>query len=97
MTNAAGGTIQALNIDSGQLSQPIQAGAAPGALVFDGVRIWVANQRDGTLQVVDPTAGDVDLPLDVGRRPTAVGVFAGQVWVANYADGTSAAAASWRN
>ena len=59
--------MQAIDAVTGAVTDPIPVGQNPSALLFDGKRLWVANQGSGTVQVLDPAS--VPMPLAT-PRPT---------------------------
>lgn len=79
------GTVQAIDPDTGRVSQPIRVGSQPEALAVDRIhrRLWVANTRDHTVQAIDLDKGvpvGDPIAVDLGFMDFA---FAGtRLWVA---------------
>src|SRR3990170_806634 len=63
-------------------------GSGPSALVFDGVRLWVADSNDNTAQSIDIATGDVGKPISIGANPRALAFDGMRLWVANRDDNT---------
>ena len=77
-----------LDIKSGMLGDPVMVGNSPSALIFDGQRLWVANEWDDTVQGVDPATGSVGPVIPTGRRPMALAYDGRWLWVVNADDRT---------
>lgn len=73
-----------LNLD-GTVRRDISLEQEPGALLWDGQAIWVANEKDNTLTKL-AMDGKVEGVFPVGRSPSALLLASESIWVANQGD-----------
>lgn len=89
----ANGEVVKVNAEDGEVAARLPAGERPVALMFDGERLWVANQNSRSVTAIDVTNERVVMTVEVGGSPTALasspcGSGCSNLWVANEADGT---------
>jgi YVTN family beta-propeller protein len=77
-----------LDVKSGMVGDPVMVGSGPSALIYDGLRLWVANEGDDTVQGIDPATGSVGPVIPTGRRPVALAYDGKWLWAANAGDRT---------
>jgi DNA-binding beta-propeller fold protein YncE/predicted Ser/Thr protein kinase len=75
--------------DSGAIERRIRIGGKPGALVFGGDRVWVADEDGGGVTAINAAGGRVfKRHIAPHAEPLRLAVGAGGVWVSSAATGT---------
>jgi len=83
------GEVLRIDGDSGGIQQRIRLGGKPGALVFGGERVWVADQEGKGVTAINARGGRVfRRNVAPHAAPLRLAVGAGGVWVSNAAAGT---------
>jgi hypothetical protein len=70
-----------LDPETGQVLRTVPVGYWPEGLVFDGVSLWVTNEKDGTLRRVDPETAATEV-MPVGYEVESVAMADGRLFVA---------------
>lgn len=86
VANLTDGTVQSIDIATGEADTPLHVGTEPRALAFDGARLWVANAKDNTVQSIDPATHHLSAPIAVGKEPSALTFDGARLWIANAGD-----------
>ncbi len=65
----------------------IPVGYGPGAIIFDGNYLWIANANDNTVAKMLPNGTAVAYET-VGNGPSSLTFDGSSIWVTNEQDGT---------
>ena len=87
-TGAANDLVHKVDPVTREIGSPINGFAGPGALAFDGTRMWVANYSDRSVQKIHPVTKEIVGGIAVGVGPNALAVDGTNIWVANSVDST---------
>ncbi|HEY5976682.1 MAG TPA: serine/threonine-protein kinase [Solirubrobacterales bacterium] len=83
------GEVLRVDGDSGEVQRRILLGGKPGALVFGGDRVWVADQEGRGVTAINAAGGRVfRRHIAPHAAPLRLAVGAGGVWVSSAATGT---------
>lgn len=84
----AGSDVVAIDLDSGDVGDPIAVGkaAVQGHLGVGHGRVWVLVGDGSSLVGIDPATGAMDAPVELGVRGTDVGLDGDDVWVVSAVD-----------
>lgn len=84
----AGSDVVAIDLDSGEVGEPIAVGkaAVQGHLGVGHGRVWVLVGDGSSIVGIDPESGSMDAPIELGVRGTDVGIDEDDVWVVSAAD-----------
>ena len=86
--NRTDGTLQRIDEEHLNPSDPVSVGRSPGAVAVGGGSVWVTDTASGTVLRIDPNTMHVVGHVLVGNDPVAATFGGGRLWVANGADGT---------
>jgi hypothetical protein len=75
------GSAAQLDPMSGLLQRSVPVGYWPEGLVFDGISLWITNEKDGTLRRVDPQTAETTV-IPVGYEVEGVALADGRLFVA---------------
>jgi streptogramin lyase/predicted Ser/Thr protein kinase len=82
------GTGEVIRYEPGAGTQRIRVGGRPGAIVFGGARVWVADESGGGIVAIDPTANRVyRRGIEPRAAPLRLAVGAGAVWASSASTG----------
>jgi YVTN family beta-propeller protein len=79
--NQCKGSVQALDLVSRQISEPIIVGQQPGYMIFDGTRLWLSNVSSNSVQAIDVSSRVASAPVPVGQAPQTLACDGKRVWV----------------
>lgn len=84
----AGTDVVAIDLDSGEVGEPIAVGkaAVQGHLGVGHGRVWVLVGDGSSIVGIDPESGSMDAPIELGVRGTDVGLDEDDVWVVSAVD-----------
>jgi DNA-binding beta-propeller fold protein YncE len=83
------GEVLRIDGDAGTLEQRIEVGGRPGALVFGGNRVWVADEDGRGVTAINAQGGRVyERGIAPHTAPLRLAVGAGGVWVSSAATGS---------
>jgi streptogramin lyase len=88
VTSPRRGEVLQVDPTTQEVSGRIEVGGRPGAIVFGGGRLWVADDEGGGVTAINPQSGSVferDIPPHVAPLRLAFG--AGAVWVSSASTG----------
>jgi DNA-binding beta-propeller fold protein YncE len=83
------GEVLRIDGDTGAVEQRVDVGGHPGALVFGGQRVWVADEYGEGVTAINAAGGRVfKRHIAPHQAPLRLGVGAGGVWVSNATTGS---------